>query len=223
MVRRVGRGLDQLHAVLPDGAAGRLCLRALAERAGRRRQTIVHLALLALSFLSLPILPSAWWKPQGAEDPLLRILGLAGGDRGAALFSAVIDQSAAAIVVFAIEWRRDAVPVLRAFERGLDAGPADLSGAGRTVPDRAASRPGCGRSPMWLSCWSAAWSRGALATRGSEPGRVCRCGTAPARAAVVRTAGLDGSRGVRLGAAARGDKPPDAEYRRRFRSFGCFR
>ncbi len=44
-------------------------------RAGRQ-QTFIHLALLALSFLSLPILPSAWWKPQGVEDPLLRILGL---------------------------------------------------------------------------------------------------------------------------------------------------
>lgn len=41
-----------------------------------RKQTAIHLALLALSFFSLPILPSAWWKPQGAEDPLLRILGL---------------------------------------------------------------------------------------------------------------------------------------------------
>lgn len=41
-----------------------------------RRQTIVHLALLALSFVSLPIVPSAWWKPQGGEDPLLRIIGL---------------------------------------------------------------------------------------------------------------------------------------------------
>ncbi len=41
-----------------------------------RRQTIVHLTLLALSFLSLPILPSAWWKPHGGEDPLLRIIGL---------------------------------------------------------------------------------------------------------------------------------------------------
>ena len=41
-----------------------------------RRQTYIHVALLALSFLSLPILPSPWWKPQGVEDPLLRILGL---------------------------------------------------------------------------------------------------------------------------------------------------
>jgi len=47
----------------------------LNGRAGRR-QTAVHLVLLALSFLSLPILPSAWWKPEGGEDPLLRILGL---------------------------------------------------------------------------------------------------------------------------------------------------
>ncbi|HEY3827196.1 MAG TPA: fused MFS/spermidine synthase [Bryobacteraceae bacterium] len=41
-----------------------------------RTQTIVHLLLLALSFLSLPILPSPAWKPHGVEDPLLRILGL---------------------------------------------------------------------------------------------------------------------------------------------------
>jgi len=41
-----------------------------------RRQTFVHLTLLVLSFLSLPILPSVLWKPQGGEDPLLRIIGL---------------------------------------------------------------------------------------------------------------------------------------------------
>ena len=41
-----------------------------------RRQTVIHLSLLALSFLALPIIPSARWKPQGAADPLLGILGL---------------------------------------------------------------------------------------------------------------------------------------------------
>src|SRR3984885_501480 len=41
-----------------------------------RKQTAIHLVLLAVSFLSLPIVPSVWWKPQGGEDPLLRILGL---------------------------------------------------------------------------------------------------------------------------------------------------
>src|SRR5579863_9025793 len=41
-----------------------------------RAATIVHLVLLVCSLLFLPILPSAWWKPHGTEDPLLRILGL---------------------------------------------------------------------------------------------------------------------------------------------------
>ena len=41
-----------------------------------RKQTLIHLVLLAFSFLSLPILPSPSWKPHGLEDPLLRILGL---------------------------------------------------------------------------------------------------------------------------------------------------
>jgi len=40
------------------------------------RQKFLHIGLLLLSFAALPILPSTWWKPQGAEDPLLRILGL---------------------------------------------------------------------------------------------------------------------------------------------------
>jgi hypothetical protein len=47
----------------------------LSEQTGRR-QTAIHLALLAVSLLSLPILPSVWWKPTEAGDPLLRILGL---------------------------------------------------------------------------------------------------------------------------------------------------
>lgn len=41
-----------------------------------RRQLVVHLALLALSLLALPIIPSAEWKPVGTESPAWRILGL---------------------------------------------------------------------------------------------------------------------------------------------------
>src|ERR1700688_1587426 len=41
-----------------------------------RRQMLIHAGLLCVSLLSLPIIPSAWWKPAGTEDPLLRILGL---------------------------------------------------------------------------------------------------------------------------------------------------
>src|SRR6266700_1624640 len=55
---------------LLGGDAYAHCLNRKAAR------TQIHIALLLLSFLSLPILPSPWWKPQGAEDPLLRILGL---------------------------------------------------------------------------------------------------------------------------------------------------
>jgi SAM-dependent methyltransferase len=41
-----------------------------------RRQMMVHIGLLCISVLSLPIIPNAWWKPAGTDDPLLRILGL---------------------------------------------------------------------------------------------------------------------------------------------------
>jgi hypothetical protein len=43
-------------------------------RLGVRRQTMVHIALLAASLLTLPILASVSWKPQGDEEPTLRIL-----------------------------------------------------------------------------------------------------------------------------------------------------
>ena len=41
-----------------------------------KRQTAIHLSLLAVSLLSLPILPSLRWKPIEPGDPLLGILGL---------------------------------------------------------------------------------------------------------------------------------------------------
>ncbi len=41
---------------------------------GIRRQMLLHVALLGLSLLSLPILASEAWKPQGDEEPIARIL-----------------------------------------------------------------------------------------------------------------------------------------------------
>ncbi len=41
-----------------------------------RPQLAVHLVLLAVSLAGLPIVAAAAWKPTGAEDPGLRILGL---------------------------------------------------------------------------------------------------------------------------------------------------
>ncbi len=43
-------------------------------RLGVRRQTTLHVVLLAVSLLSLPILASTSWKPHGDEEPTLRIL-----------------------------------------------------------------------------------------------------------------------------------------------------
>jgi SAM-dependent methyltransferase len=51
-----------------------------------RRQMLIHGGLLAVSLISLPIIPSAWWKPAGTEDPLLRILGLLGATIGLPYF-----------------------------------------------------------------------------------------------------------------------------------------
>ncbi|MBI4204235.1 MAG: fused MFS/spermidine synthase [Betaproteobacteria bacterium] len=41
-----------------------------------RTQITLHIALLALSLASLPIIPDAGWKPQGDDDPTWGILGL---------------------------------------------------------------------------------------------------------------------------------------------------
>ncbi|HEU0202424.1 MAG TPA: fused MFS/spermidine synthase [Burkholderiaceae bacterium] len=46
----------------------------VTHRLGLRRQTTLHIALLALSLLTLPILASESWKPAGAEEPIVRIL-----------------------------------------------------------------------------------------------------------------------------------------------------
>jgi MFS family permease len=43
-------------------------------RLGARRQALLHVGLLALSLACLPIIASSAWKPQGNEEPVLRIL-----------------------------------------------------------------------------------------------------------------------------------------------------
>jgi MFS family permease len=43
-------------------------------RLGSRRQAYLHVALLVVSLACLPILASSSWKPQGNEEPILRIL-----------------------------------------------------------------------------------------------------------------------------------------------------
>jgi hypothetical protein len=43
-------------------------------RLGARRQALIHVALLAASLATLPIIAASGWKPQGDEQPIARIL-----------------------------------------------------------------------------------------------------------------------------------------------------
>src|SRR5512132_2888003 len=47
-----------------------------AVRLARRKQTLLHVGLLALSVTLLPIVPGAFWKPTGTQSPTPLILGL---------------------------------------------------------------------------------------------------------------------------------------------------
>ena len=55
---------------------GYLYAHLLLTRVPAERQKWVHGALMLVSLAALPAIPSAWWKPAGAEEPILRILGL---------------------------------------------------------------------------------------------------------------------------------------------------
>jgi len=48
----------------------------LQQRFSARRQAMIHTAVLALSLLALPIVPSVAWKPASGDNPSLRILSL---------------------------------------------------------------------------------------------------------------------------------------------------
>ena len=58
--------------------AGYLYADVSASRLRPGTQAVVHIGLLLASVLALPIAPGETWKPAGAEDPTLRILGLLG-------------------------------------------------------------------------------------------------------------------------------------------------
>ncbi len=53
---------------------------------GKATQALVHTALLALAVATLPISPSASWKPLGSEDPVTRIVLLLGVSVGLPYF-----------------------------------------------------------------------------------------------------------------------------------------
>ncbi|MBN61266.1 MAG: hypothetical protein CME20_07910 [Gemmatimonadetes bacterium] len=46
----------------------------LSSRLSMKMQSLLHMALLAISVLSLPISPDSSWKPAGSEEPIRHIL-----------------------------------------------------------------------------------------------------------------------------------------------------
>ncbi len=54
----------------------------LNTRLPRKKQAIIHIALLVGAIATLPIIPSSRWKPSGAEDPTWSILLLLGATVG---------------------------------------------------------------------------------------------------------------------------------------------
>src|SRR5438477_544943 len=54
--------------------AGYLYAHCLIRYVKPKQQVWLHATLLVLSLAVLPIIPSAYWKPAGGDDPTLRIL-----------------------------------------------------------------------------------------------------------------------------------------------------
>ena len=149
VVRRLGGSVDHLHAVLPS-AARRLCLRARPIPGSRRPAGIVHAARWPRRW-RLPIAPDATWKPDGTEEPVMRILLLLSAT-SAALSDARLDQPAAGR--FARAARREIA--CSGLERGVLAAligyPFVIEpflGGGRSICGRGCSAHSDSRAPRW--------------------------------------------------------------------------
>ena len=137
VVRRIGRGVDHLHAVLPDGAAGRVRLRALASRTARPRAGDMDSSRAAGGERA----PAADYSRRSLEAgrtasiPLWRILGLLAVTVGGPYF--LLSSTSPLLQSWYSRSRAAGVPyrffALSNF--GLDAGAGHLS-----VCDRAADR-----------------------------------------------------------------------------------
>ena len=66
-----------------------------------RAQALLHVALLAVSLACLPIIASSGWKPQGEEEPILRILLLLVATIGLPYFLLSTTTPLSAVVVLA--------------------------------------------------------------------------------------------------------------------------
>src|SRR5207248_10206777 len=126
VVRWIGSGLDEVHAFFPDRAARRVRLRPLGERTTRgppddRSSRPYRVELPVAADSAFTVVEAAGTAASSGADTRS-----AGGNRRPALLSALIDQSSAAILVFARKWRRNALAFFRSLERGFDAWACNL-------------------------------------------------------------------------------------------------
>ncbi len=92
-----------------------------------RAQMIVHIALLVISLLLLPILPSPSWRPVNAGDPTLRILELLTATIGLPVFSSFFHQPFITSLVCAPLHRGRALSAICSVEFRLHVGAGEFS------------------------------------------------------------------------------------------------
>ena len=142
-----------------------------------RRQALIHTLLLLASLAMLPVIPSAAWKPAGAGDPTLRIVGVLAATIG--LPYLLLSATGPLLQTWFVAVRPGAIPYRLFALSNLGSMLALLSYPAIVEPALAA------RSQAWmwsgayvlfaLLCVAAAWKmagrvREALADAGTEPG-----------------------------------------------------
>jgi hypothetical protein len=88
--------------------AGYLYAHATIRYLRPRQQVVLHIVLLAISFVVLPITPSASWKPTSGDDPTFRILGLLGATIG--LPYALLSSTSPLLQAWYVRRKSQAVP-----------------------------------------------------------------------------------------------------------------
>ena len=88
VVRRLGRGMGDAASSSSRPRCCSVTRTPISRCAGYppRTQVKLHVALLVVSLVALPIVPGAFWKPEGSENPVWLILGLLGGTIGLPYF-----------------------------------------------------------------------------------------------------------------------------------------
>ena len=162
VVRRLGRGLDDVPRVLPDRAARGLRVRRSRSCAAcaPRTQVKLHVGAAGRQRSSLlPIVPGAHWKPAGRREPVVADPRAARGDDRPAVLPAVDDEPAGAGVV------RAALPGASPYRLFALSNLASMLALARlSVPARAVGR----RRAMQAWGWSAGYALfvGAVRRRG---------------------------------------------------------